>query len=227
MLMCVRLVAVERVGAEMLQLGLIVVLGGIGSVGAHLGIVAIDYDLASEFAFPLVEVFLLLERRDSNDLSGDLAGSGWRPWCGLRKDSGRGRRRHQHGGANLLPSHSELTPRFAVNVGGAHAAKLVERPLFRFREVGRASEAWADAIEEAAGIFHDVRVMESLVANARDGGEVECLRRGLGRDGRGYGLFRREGGEGKDKQGNRGNSHIKTRVPNPCAFCKRSAGECQ
>jgi len=53
-----------------------------------------------------------------------------------------------------------------VHVGGTHAAELILGPLLGFDEVGRAGEARADAVEQAAGIFEDVRVVEALVADA-------------------------------------------------------------
>src|SRR5258708_6426230 len=71
----VGLVAIERVGTEMIELSLIVVLQKIRRVGIDLRCGAVEHDLAGEFALPLVEVFLLIKGGNSNDLSGDLARS--------------------------------------------------------------------------------------------------------------------------------------------------------
>jgi hypothetical protein len=57
---------------------------------------------------------------------------------------------------------------------------LLERPLFCFGKIGGTGEPGANAIEQATGVFHDVRVVDSFIADAGDGLEIERLGSGLG-----------------------------------------------
>jgi hypothetical protein len=150
------LITIERVGPEMVKFGLIVMVIQSGEIGINLWRVAVKDNLSGELAFPIVEIFFLVKFGNGDNLSCDLAGSGRRLWRGLSECGRGGWRGHQYRGPGLLPSHPEVAPGFEVNGGSSHAAELVEGPLRSICEVGRASEARADAIEEAAPLLHDV-----------------------------------------------------------------------
>jgi hypothetical protein len=47
--------------------------------------------------------------------------------------------------------------------------ELVDRPLLGFGKVGRAGQSWANAVEQAAGVLHNVGVAQPFVANQADG----------------------------------------------------------
>ena len=101
------------------------------------------------------------------------------PGRGLGDEYGRIRRGHAEPGVVLLPSHAELTPVFEVGVAAAHLGELVARPLIGLFHVGRAGEARADAVGQAAAVFHDVGVLEAFGADAVVDGEVDVFNGGL------------------------------------------------
>ena len=92
---------------------------------------------------------------------------------------------------DLLPAHPKLAPGFCVHARGSHAPELVQRPLLGLREIGRARQSRPNTVEQSAGVFHDVRVVEALVADARDRREVESFS-GQGGTRRSLGFFRSE-----------------------------------
>ena len=86
-----------------------------------------------------------------------------------------------------------------MNIRRSHMPELSLRPLRRFREVRRAGKARSNAIEQPAGVFHNVRVIQTFVADARDRIEIKrfngrlCWRRCS------FGFLRRERGEAQGK----------------------------
>ena len=171
--------------------------------GGHFAHGAEEDDFAFELALGLVEVFVGGDV-DEDDVPGDWAGCGGRPGGGLEDEDGGVRCGHAGPGVELLPAESELAPVFEVGVFQADFGEGVAGPLVGFFQVGRAGEAGPDAVHEGGGEFHDVGVVEALVADALVGGEVEgfgggldlCVGVGCGRrSGSGLGLV---GGEGWD-----------------------------
>ena len=66
-----------------------------------------------------------------------------------------------------------------MSVNAAHRGELIAGPGIGFGHVGRAGEARADAVGERGGIFHDVRALQALFADALIHGEVELFDGGL------------------------------------------------
>ena len=84
-----------------------------------------------------------------------------------------------------------------MNVGGSHVPELLKRPLLGLREIRRARKPRTNPVKQSAGIFHDVRVVEALVADTRNRFEIESLGSSLHRSRRegSLGFFRSEGSE--------------------------------
>jgi hypothetical protein len=169
--------------------------GGIGLAleegafdGRYVAHGAEEDDLSGELALVLVEVGVLLNV-DEDHVAGDGAGRGRGPRGGLEDEDGGVRRDHAGPGVELLPAEAELAPVFEVGVLKADLGEGVAGPLIGLLQIGRAGEARADAVDEAAGELHHVGVVEALIADALVHIEVDGfgggLDLGVGIDGRG------------------------------------------
>ena len=148
----------------------IALVGSFGD-GRYFGVGAEDHNHASEFSLVLLKVFLFFNV-DADALAGDNAVRARGPGLSVDEkgdDIGRG---HANVGVLVGPSAAEGTPGFEVSVTQAHGSELVASPFVGALHVGGSGEAFADRIHQAGGVFHHFGIAKALVADARDGFEV-------------------------------------------------------
>ena len=139
-------------------------------------------DLARQLALVLVQIGALLDG-DRHHFALDRAVGAGRPRLGQGMQRQRARAEHFHAGVAEFPAAAEVVEGLVVDVGQAPLVELAAGPGIGLRHLRRVGQARTDVLGQMAEGGHDLRTMESLLADAADHVQVHrLLRRGHAAD---------------------------------------------